>query len=281
VRPGKHLLLFGIDLGWQTATGHETAHAVATQEAEIGVLGLSETLKVLTVPTFLLLPGVLMLVAAALVYGLLKPTGSPAAKDIPFLDAASAAFWVVSITLSIGMAVAYPRLGGHDYLSEYGLGDVIRVWFASIAFGALVALVVVPIWRAHRDAPTFSENDEPKRLIRKMAQRHLAVVRKEYDLDDGGIAFSLGHNHGSEATWLSPRIKLVAWNEKKITEADLRAFVAHNESANELLKLMQKADIEAVFASDRLPSERPWPAEAEELAHPHPDRERVVSVGVP
>jgi hypothetical protein len=131
VQPGKHLLLFEIDLE-QVKYGYAwTETLIATQAFTIGILGESEILTAIGVPSFLLLPGFLIVVSFRMLW-----TGVPPKRRLD-LDPKSADFWLIAILLSLGAAFLYPLLTGwlgqpRNYLEGYGLRDIVNVWFGSV-----------------------------------------------------------------------------------------------------------------------------------------------------
>jgi hypothetical protein len=186
VRPGNHLLLFDVRLEWERAGRSQSGNLILSREVEVGILGESEILKALAVPSFLLLPGFLMIVGVGLLWKLGRST-----QEFP-LKVSSPEFWLVAITLSILMAAVYPiatqYLTGvrRSYLEGYGLIDVIQVWLSSIilAFAVYVgamgtrnlasrALHWVRSVKQGRKTP--SKDDDPVTLLKKLHRQNLGV----------------------------------------------------------------------------------------------------------
>jgi hypothetical protein len=207
VRSGKHLLLFDVHLSWGTSRHIQNAHVITTQQAQFGVLGLSEVLTVVGVPSFLLLPGFLMLIAGSILYGFWRPAG--ASRDLGLFDAKSPQFWAVAVSLSIVMAVAYPRLGGHSYLSDYGLRDVIYVWSIAIVIGVAACAVVVGVLKELLNRRTPKSDDDQIEILRKIDRQGLGLNRVVFEFKSGTKThngYLIQPRDNSDKVWLSPMI---------------------------------------------------------------------------
>ena len=146
------------------------ANVIAQQQFEVGILGESDLLTALGLPSFLILPGFLMIVT----FQMLRKRGS--GELLVLKNATNPHLWIGAITLSGVMAFVYPYattlrwLGGvsRNYLIGYGLGDIVRVWLGSIFIGMLAWLLVeafIFMWHyLLKPAPT----DKPARLLRKL-----------------------------------------------------------------------------------------------------------------
>jgi hypothetical protein len=136
VRSGKYPVVVKIDLSWRALCRPMLGSLVVSREIEVGVAGESAVLTAVAVPSFLLLPGFLMVTAFALLWNrrLFRPSSS---ADFP-LTKGEPDFWLAAVTLSMMMAVAYPYLSGRgSYLTAYGSEDVLLVWFLSIGLGVI------------------------------------------------------------------------------------------------------------------------------------------------
>jgi len=227
VRPGNYLLLFDVRLEWERTGRSRTGNLIVSREVEVGVLGESEILKTLAVPSFLLLPGFLMIITAGLLWKLGQAT-----REFP-LRVSNPEFWLVAITLSILMAGIYPIATKHlmgirrNYLEGYGLIDVVYVWMSSILLAALTYIVAIGIrnlvkrtsqWvrsvNQQRRAP--SEADDPVTLLKKLHRQNLGVYLERVELKIKGanhFAFVFeAHGEDWETLWVGPAI-VVEWLE--------------------------------------------------------------------
>lgn len=212
VRPGKHLLLFQTPIEWGPAENRQKANVIAQQEFEVGILGESELLTALGLPSFLILPGFLMIVT----YGLLDKR---AVMDQSILkNATNAPLWIGAITLSGVMAFLYPLgtrlLGGakRDYLISYGLGDIIRVWIASILLGVLAWLLVQCLKRLWRYLFRPSETDSATRLLKKLYWQGLKLDLYKFSVSNNGAETDLflleRRRPNQETYWVGPYINI-------------------------------------------------------------------------
>jgi hypothetical protein len=172
VHPGKHLLLFEVNLAWNEEGRPETGTVLSKYECDVGVLGDSEFLVPVGVPSFLLLPGFLIVIVFAMLWNVFH-------KDKPFpWTARSAEFWSLAIIISL-LAITIYHIRGSNLLEGYGLKDVYCVWFGSAAVG-LVAWVAVEsgsfLYRCledyKKDRRTFKPEDGPVEVLRKLARNH-------------------------------------------------------------------------------------------------------------
>lgn len=227
VRPGTHLLLFDIRLEWERAGRNLTGNLILSREVEVGILGEAEILKALAVPSFLLLPGFLMIVTVGLLWKLSRPT-----QEFP-LKVSSPEFWLVAITLSILMAGVYPiatdRLTGirRNYLEGYGLIDVIQVWLSSILLAVAIYVGTMGtrnlakralqwVGSAQQRRRTPSADDDPLTLLRKLHRQNLGVYLDRVVLkieEVNHFAFVLERTREDRETlWVGPSI-VVEWLE--------------------------------------------------------------------
>jgi hypothetical protein len=192
--------LIRFDVGFKQAG--LTRRAVAAAELSIGVLGESEILQALAVPSFLLLPGFLFLVTMMLLFQL--KIRRPASLDAFPFDAKAPTFWIAAIWISILAAVAYPWIVGRDYLQGYGLDDILWVWFLAGLAGAAVyfgwmrcvasadakkerdALAAAEEERQRVAARTPASGDEPLEILRKLQRQGLNIVCERRTLRSGG-----------------------------------------------------------------------------------------------
>jgi hypothetical protein len=215
VRPGKHLLIFQVPIEWGVNQQLRKANVIAQQQFEVGILGESDLLTALGLPSFLILPGFLMIVT----FQLLRKRGAGEASVLK--NATNPTLWIGAISLSGVMAYLYPYgtklkwFGGvsRNYLIGYGLGDIVRVWLASIFIGMLAWLAVELakfLWRyLFRPTPT----DSPARLLRKLHWQRLGLSLYKPDVTIGGKTLSLflveRLRSQQETYWVAPYINIV------------------------------------------------------------------------
>jgi hypothetical protein len=168
VRPGKQLLIFQV----QIATEPGKRDFLITHEVNVGVLGESEILKLLGVPSLLFLPGFLAVSSFMLLWRwkLLRPEENEAP---PPLEATTSGFWVVSILVSLVIGYALIKFRD-DFFSFYGLGDLMIVWGMSIGIGCLA------YWGYRMIANANAAKKESERLINipQPTDTPLQILRK-------------------------------------------------------------------------------------------------------
>jgi hypothetical protein len=131
VNPGKQLLVFNV----QVRTDGPWRTFLLTREVTVGVLGESEMLKLLGVPSLLFLPGFLVLTSFFLLWRFRVFRG-PDADANPPLSEKDPGFWVISITLSAFLVAGFVARRP-DFLQFYGLPDLLEIWIISIALGVI------------------------------------------------------------------------------------------------------------------------------------------------
>jgi hypothetical protein len=134
VRPGKQLLIFHVQL----SSDRGKRDFIISREVNVGVLGESEILKVLGVPSLLLLPGFLAVSSFMLLWRweLFRPPG----KENPPLEEKNSGFWVVSVSASLIIALAFFVIR-HDFFFFYSLSDLMIVWSVSIFIGCATYVI--------------------------------------------------------------------------------------------------------------------------------------------
>jgi hypothetical protein len=249
VREGKYLLLFGAELHWKDGDQDQSARLVTTQETQIGIAGESAVLTLLGVPSFLLIPGFLVVLTVGTFWKVRRPHG---AGEFP-LEATKPEFWLAAVTLSIAIAFLYPRFGGVDYLSSvYGLRDVIWIWFISLAIGVAVYLAIA-LWRGGRhDWLTPSADDDPPTVVKKLARQKLELDRPRYDFgaDAAGYSGYLIVPRGAAELWLAPQLT-VRVKENVVGAAELLADLNAENEPKRLAKTLDRRRHDLRFSWER------------------------------
>jgi hypothetical protein len=223
VRPGKHLLLFDVDLEWEDAGRLWTRREIVTHEVEVGVFGESGILTAVGVPSLLILPGVLMLLTVKLLW---RSDGSQG--EFP-LKVTSAEAGLIAVTLSLLTALVYPVVTGwagtpRNYLEGYELWDVMWVWFGSVVVAAAGYLLVVggtrlwtraaaelEAWRKRRRTPS---DGDPIAVLRMLNRLGLGLKLPRVDAEIQGQVrrgyVLVPLEEGEETIWIGPNI-VVEW----------------------------------------------------------------------
>jgi hypothetical protein len=229
---GQYPLVIILKLYWQDGAQRILGTLTTSQTVELGVFGESVILNAFAIPSFLVLPGFLIM-GIWLGCRRLLTAGT---TEMPVRD-----FWIVAISLSIVAAKVYPYLTGiltgiltdhkRDYLQGYGLIDLVYVWTGSILFGLLFALPVFLAWPFLRHKyfePQLDDNPDVALRKAKRSCASLAPVKKSND-DTNYFVYREKDN----LIWLAPKIKCV-WNDEN--QDNLAAFDEELKTAKDKLK---------------------------------------------
>lgn len=251
--PGKYTLVTTARL---QVAGINVGTLSASQEVEIGVLGASDLLKVLGVPSLLLLPGFLLIVTWRILY-----RQSESAASNPMLDPTKVDFWAVAVALSLGFSFAYPWVTGlllsdgpRNYLLAYGLRDLVYVYTGAIAVGVVTFLIgrlIGALRNAHAAAETEklvpSDHDEALQFVGKLGKARLTLHLPLASLNEDPTLelFVLEPWLTDDAARLATPI-LITLNEP-IADQDAKA-----QAGNDLQKILNDPDLDAAAAFEIL-----------------------------
>lgn len=221
VQSGTHTVFFVLHLAWEGPGGRTQGNVVVSRDIVVGVRGESEILTLFSVPTFLLLPGFLMLVAFGMAYQWSgrDPGLAVNPKDLRF--------WVIAVGLSLLWVYLYPLLPrGRNYLRGYGMVDVAWVWLWSIVLGAVTAWAVhgVRLFRAasqaRKDAArTPHPDDDEVATLQKLARRAQGIALRQVEFKLGASTLKgLVLHEANGSNWVAPSI-LYRWQENAPEEA--------------------------------------------------------------
>lgn len=209
VRPGTYTLSFEVGVSWGGPGGPRSGNVVTSRAVEVGVMGESEILQVLAVPSFLLLPGFLILVAFGMLWRRLGGTSEVTQ------DPKSVQFWLLAIGLSLGLAVLHPLVVGRNLLRGYGIRDIAWVWAFSVGAGVLAAAGLAGLrelrdrYVARRDAERVpAPGDDAVAILRKLHRNGVRDIRldqvtfQENGSDRSG--FELPGHAPDGARWVAP-----------------------------------------------------------------------------
>jgi hypothetical protein len=204
VRPGKQLLMFKVRL----LTDRAPRDYLVTREVSVGVLGQSEILKLLGVPSFFLLPGFLVVSSFQFFWGIFAVKFS-SSKDPPW-GKEKETFWLIAVTASLAISSLF-LLWRRDVFSFYGLSDVMVIWWVSLTIGALcyLAIHLWKIWQQKEkkaeeerlDRATYPQDDDlPLVILLKMKNHQLTLDRPRVKLKDLDTPFFLLYEHEKDGS---------------------------------------------------------------------------------
>lgn len=220
-QPGKYLLLYEVTLEWKGEGLERTGKVITTREISVGVLGESEILTILGIPSLLVLPGFLMIVTYKILWGRGK---SKDEKNRFPLEIKAPEFWVVAVLLSILTSLLYPMVTGwygtpRNYLQGYGLSDIASLWLISVIVAIMAYIFTQGVinlyrryrtWRVQRLMP--SANDGPIVILRKLHRQNLGLILERVDIKVQGESqrayVLIPRDDDRELIWVGPSIVL-------------------------------------------------------------------------
>ncbi|MBI5305486.1 MAG: hypothetical protein HY868_25380 [Chloroflexi bacterium] len=230
VQSGKHALVLETEVTWQSGNQTWKGTLTTSHKFNVGVLGESEILIAIGVPSFLLLPGFLMVAA----FRFFKTRVFP--KEASTLELKSPEFWMLAVLFSGFAAFAYPYLTTwirwlgppRDYLTGYGLRDIMIVWSGSVLLGVLAWSVwygggKLIRWTLLRNVPT--ENDSEIQTMQKLAGNKMGFALEQATIRIGAEeqrVFILERERASRSkVWVAPAIRytVVSTKLQQITNA--------------------------------------------------------------
>lgn len=208
--PGKYAALLDVQTGWNQDGHAESRHFIVEKDVSAGVFFESDLLKVLGVPSFLLLPGCLVIFTLQLLtafgwFGVNKDS------RIPSLPITSPGFWIIAVSYSGIFAWLYSLFTHNDYLSRYGVTDLRNVWLWSIVIGGVGFCVFGKITQKQRSARFPDPLDTPLQILKKMQTNDIKILTGKVSFPMNGVnlsAFVIEKIEDDQArVWVSPGIE--------------------------------------------------------------------------
>jgi hypothetical protein len=249
VTPGKQLLVFEVPLSWEKGGLTQQATAIASQQVDVGVFGESAILAALGVPTFLFLPGFLIITTIGVLWKLGKPESE---KDKFPLKGNTTDFYLLSITLSILVFIAYPWITSlrgvrRDLTEAYGLEDVVRVWFGCVFVGLLAVGAYTgcqAIARYRRSLCEFSTSDDASAFLQKLGRKHMGIrfqkapIGSPPNTEDAFVIADVPSQDGK--SWVAPAI-VMTWKPDSGEEQQAVVDAINSNDAAEVSRLLSAA----------------------------------------
>ena len=167
---GTYRVILSADLSGQINGCTRAVTLIAHKDMSFEVLGSSAILTAVGIPSFLLAPGFLMLMAAIILWKLgMRPKRVAADAAFPF-PPKDTEFWVLAITLSL-LVLLLPD--AQQRFTNYRLTFVGFIWLASLLSAALVYLIIVMginKYDAIKGAAALSETDDAEGALAKIAK---------------------------------------------------------------------------------------------------------------
>ncbi len=254
IEPGKHKLIFDTNFRWQSGNEQRSGTLLVPYEITSNILGESEILQLLGIPSFLLLPGALLLMVIAM----LRKLGWKISRDAGELaiptDVKSAEFWVLAVSLSIVAGFVFYLAKGRTYLSGYSTRDMLEVWSFTTLVGVLgyaIAAVLTSLYLRHRAAVTPAEQDTPVAVLYKLERTHQGLKLELLEFTVAGqkqVGFLFGRRTQERRSyWVLPRI-IVKWDAKAPPNLQEQVDEAiTNEHTQELARLLEVGSVAGVL----------------------------------
>ena len=279
--PGKETFVVTVPLAWTIGHVRATGDVILTRDVDVDVWGESDLLKAVGIPSFLLLPGFLMVVTFGFLWRLHKPWR--AAGEFP-LSGVTPEFWLFGVTLSGLFAVVASFFGVGNYLHHYDITDLAQVWLISIGvgLGAFLGVAAVGWWvdrsnAEHRRAITPTEGDGVIAVLERLARDKWPVPNTKRVIGDGNDqVFELRVDPtDTSRIWVAPQA-LVTWdpaapptNEQARDEARLPTLINQPDAtvlAAFLRTYRDKRRITRIRWSTVDGHAGPWSVEAKDLS---------------
>jgi hypothetical protein len=179
-RAGKTAAVFDIEY----LLGDDRGNVLAVAELTLGVFGEHEIAPLLQVPSVLVLPGALFLVALTLLWRLgfrpTRPTGKDGKDDFP-VKPSGLEFWASAVLVSISLLVWRGWRTGRNLLQGYGYADVMSLSLLALGLATLVG-VTMRVVRFERERRNRREQEQRAQEIAKRTVKSgddaLAILSK-------------------------------------------------------------------------------------------------------
>jgi len=166
LKAGKYLLVFQITIQASEGGAPLRRNILISQDVDVRALGQSAILTVAGIPAFFLLPGTLLLLTIGLCWSLEQQWWpAPGHDEFPF-KCTEPNFWLVSVVISLLIAIVPWLLRKRWYFTRYGLQDVGLLWFASI----LAGIGCYAIWWTYRNHRRLQAEERIRLLADAAAQ---------------------------------------------------------------------------------------------------------------
>ena len=234
ITPGVYPVIFEVLAKWNWAGHDEQRNIVLSKQATAGVFFESEVLKALGVPSFLMLPGCLVVFTFQLLvmfgaFGIKNESGPPQSA-IASLTVTTAGFWILAITLSAPIVFFYGVATHNNILMRYGSMDLVWVWLVSIVIGIVVCIAYGLSRSEWRKKYVFTTQDPPLTVLRKLAANERGVLRPQVKFkvnttETVGLLLE-PEEDGQTLIWVAPQV-VTDWSD---SDAALNAQAAFQAS---------------------------------------------------
>ena len=246
VTPGVQPVAIDVDVTWNRDGQADERHFVLTKPVTVGVFFESDLLKALSIPSFLMLPGCLVIFTMQLMLSL-GIMGLKNLSNLPSLSVTSPGFWIPSITLSWIFVLVYYWITGVNCLLSYGIDDMRNIWVASILLGVAAFLIAGAVHQEWRKEHVPTSLDTPFEILSKMGKSGLTVERPrvKFKIDNVEVtAFAIEKIREDQTiVWVAAPIE-ISWRtttEAQELKRQFDAIVNGDRKAERLVEILRAA----------------------------------------
>lgn len=223
--PGKTTGVLRLELAG--GDSRRALEAVVAQPIEVEAPVQDALLLALGIPGLILVPGIIILATASLLWSLrlLRGAWDTAAFPVTF---PAPEFWVAAVPLSVALGVG-ARLVGVDLLNTHSLSTVLWVWLVSALVGVVLYAVAVLVRNARHDRRTPAPDDNQIDVLRKLDRQHLTVRLRRFQQGAGEnvqFLYLVQDDEGNPpACWFAPGIAFAWEQDDAALEQELAGLV--------------------------------------------------------
>ncbi len=224
LQPGPALLLFDASANGPTVR----SSAVISQKVNLGVLGESAALGLLSVPALIFLPGFVAVVAFGWAAGKLPgiSTFTPSATE--------PSTWVLAVPVSFAIVAIYGPLTGlgpiegivhgpRSLTGPHDLTDIFLAWALALVLGVIAAVILwvvvhaagwgraIRAWETRR-RNEIKKGDEPITVLERLGNQRLGLVLPQVRDAQGRTALVAGRSVPSDGSMVTiiPMMQIIA-----------------------------------------------------------------------
>lgn len=216
--PSKQRIVFTAPFSWIKSGQAGSGSLIVPYTVNVNILGESDLLKLLGVPSLFFMPGFLMLEVILI---LLKRVTPAQKKQVEF---SASEVILISVTLSLVAALLYPHITGtigqqRNYLTGYGLKDIYLLWFGSITIGLVFwsamtgCLALINKYKEYKKAVKErqrmpSEKDSPIEILKKLSLNNIKfpLTQVKVRIKSDEMQCFLISSEITDKAWVAPHI---------------------------------------------------------------------------
>jgi len=229
----------------------------ADRAIDVTVFGAAQITGAVGAISFLLVPGLLILVVVKFLWERAAPR-----RTLAWLGATQAEYWAGAITLSIAAIPVYygatTLFGpGRDLITSFDSGDVLRLWFGALVAGTLAWLGCFGVWSWRRIRPGSDELT----VLKKLSKRRRASLRMRLaQIKDQPEIYGVADAPDDEII-LVPRI---GYHSGSVDVLDSLDEAANNDQAKRFWEEARRGAVQLQFEGGRAITQFPAASVAEQ-----------------